>query len=114
MNFSNFSNHRPAWDAGRGASDSGDLAHGLLIGLMIAIPMWMLIAVALTMAFQQGPVNGITSLAFMLAAVVEAVLARHAFRNLARRIWRRWFPVFNRSAWHRAHGTHRAKASKSR
>lgn len=99
----NFSNHRPAWDAGRGASDGGDLAHGLLIGLMIAIPMWMLIAVALTMAFQQGPVNGITSLAFMLAAVVEAVLARHAFRNLARRIWRRWFPVFNRSAWQSAH-----------
>ncbi len=99
----NSPSHSPALRAGTVATDSGDLAHGLLIGLMIAIPMWMLIGVALTTAFQQGPFNGITSLSFMLAAVCETVLARHAFKDLWRRFWRRLFPVFNRSAWHSAH-----------
>lgn len=99
----NSPSHSAALRDGTVATEGGDLAHGLLIGLMIAIPMWMLIGVALTTAFQQGPVNGITSLAFMVAAVSEAILARHAFRILWLRFWRRLFPVFNRSAWNSAH-----------
>lgn len=87
----------------RMASEGGDLAHGLLVGLLIAIPLWMLIGIALHSAFRQGPISGFASLALMIAAVVEAVLARHAFKDLWRRLWRRWFPVFNRAAWHSAH-----------
>ncbi len=78
-------------------------AGGLVIGLLIAIPLWMLIAVALHSAFQQGPIDGGTILAFMVAAVCEVLLARRALKPYATRLWRRWFPVFNRSAWNSAH-----------
>lgn len=83
-------------------ADDG-LAHGLQVGLLIAIPLWILIGIALVSAFQKGPIGGAISAAFMLAVVCEALLARRTFKEFWSRLWRRWFPVFNRSAWRNAH-----------
>lgn len=98
------------------AGDVG-FAGGLVIGLLIAIPLWVLIAVALNMAFQQGPIDSGTSLAFMVAAVCELLLARRVLKPHAVRLWRRWFPVFNRAAWksahRRRHAARRAPAANS-
>lgn len=62
--------------------DGTGLAPGLVIGLLIAIPLWVLIGIALVFTLQEGPMNEWTSLAFMSAAACEAILARHALQNL--------------------------------
>ncbi len=86
-----------------GAAAGDGLASGLLVGLLIAIPLWILIGIALVSAFQKGPIGATISLAFMIAAVCEVILARHVFKEFWTRLWRRRFPVFNRSAWRSAH-----------
>lgn len=56
------------------------LASGLANGLLISIPLWVLIGIVLVTFFMQGPLNETASVVFMIAAVCEAILARHALR----------------------------------
>jgi hypothetical protein len=82
------------------ASDTG-FGSGLAIGLLVAIPLWMLIGIALLTAFQQT-LNGFAGVALTVAAACEALLARYALRHAWQQYWRRWFPVFDRAAWNSA------------
>ena len=93
----------PTFPQREGAGDGTGFANGLVIGLLIAIPLWMIIGIALVSAFQEAQDNALVSLAFMVAAVCEAILARRVLMDFALRLWRRWFPVFNRAAWQSAH-----------
>lgn len=60
---------------------------GLTIGLLIAIPLWVFIGAVLVVVFQAEPIGEPASLAFMVAAVIEAVLVRFAFRRLWPGLW---------------------------
>ena len=62
--------------------DLPDLTYGVANGLLIAIPLWVLIGAVLVFIFQEGSASETDSLAFMIAAVIETVLARYAFRSL--------------------------------
>jgi hypothetical protein len=72
-------------DQGRRVSDEeiGAQAsvHGVVLGLLIAIPFWVCIAVAGILLLQDGPITEAESAALMIAAGVEAVLLRHAWRT---------------------------------
>ena len=61
-------------------ADGGDLVRGVLIALLLAIPVWALVAIALILAFQDGPITRGESAALMLAAAAEAILLRYAWR----------------------------------
>lgn len=81
------------------ASDGGtDLGFGLTIGLLFSIPLWALIGAVLIAAFQTGPIGEPASLAFMIAAVVEAVLVRYAFRRLGPGLWGQRLAAVRRAA----------------
>lgn len=69
---------------GRGPS----LTRGVVSGLLIGIPLWVLIDVVLVRVFQEGPLSEATSLVFMIAAVCEAILARYALRTYWPGLWR--------------------------
>jgi hypothetical protein len=49
---------------------------------MMAIPLWVLIGVAVVFVFQEGTIGESHRLAFVIAAVTEAILARYAFHTL--------------------------------
>lgn len=62
---------------------------GAANGLLISIPLWILLGAILVHWFQEGPMNESVSLAFMIAAAVEAVLVRHALHGLWPKLLRR-------------------------
>jgi len=63
-----------------------DIAHGLVHGLLIAIPLWVVFGIVPVLVFQDGSIGERTSLALMLAAVCESVLARPYMRALWKRL----------------------------
>ena len=85
-----------------------DLNWGLTAGLLFAIPLWALIGAALIAVFQTGPIGEPASLAFMIAAVVEAVLVRSAFRRLWPVRGRQWRAAFRRVVNHARQAARRA------
>ena len=71
------------------AEDRPDLTYGVANSLLIAIPLWVLIGAVLVLVFQDGPISESASLAFMVAAIVEIIVARYAYRSLWPALWRR-------------------------
>ncbi|HET9736167.1 MAG TPA: hypothetical protein VFP62_12915, partial [Burkholderiales bacterium] len=49
-------------------ASGGDLVRGVIVALLLAIPLWALIGIALILAFQEGPITRGESAALMLAA----------------------------------------------
>jgi hypothetical protein len=83
--------------------DGTGLASGLVMGLLIAIPLWVLIGIALVFTLQEGPMNEWTSLAFMSAAACEAILARHALPDLRQQSGRYAFFAWPRNQGNDSH-----------
>jgi hypothetical protein len=55
---------------------------GLANGILIAIPLWIILGIALALVFQFGPIEQAGSAALMIAAVCEAILLRPYMRSL--------------------------------
>jgi hypothetical protein len=69
--------HRPLENAtGR---DEG--THGLVLGLLIAIPLWICIGIAVILLFLGRPITEAESAVLMIAAVCEIILLRHSLRT---------------------------------
>ena len=56
-------------------------AYGLVNGLLIAIPVWVLFGIGLVALVENGPIGETISLGIMIAAISEAILLRHALRG---------------------------------
>jgi len=83
------------------------LAFGVVLALLVAIPVWVAVGLALACAYQIGPITQTQSALLMLAAAAELILLRHALRasgaaarftapagrGLAVFRWHRWSPV---------------------
>ena len=79
--------------------DGGDLVRGVIVALLLAIPLWALIGIALILAFQESPITRGQSAALMIAAAAEAILLRYAWRAYRPRMaFRDWLAdvVFER------------------
>ena len=59
-----------------------DSVQGLINGALIAIPLWLLLGIVPVLAFQNGSIDESTSLALMIGAVCETILARPYLRAL--------------------------------
>ena len=71
--------------------DGSDLVRGVIIALLLAIPLWALIGIALILAFQDSAITRGESAALMVAAAVEAILLRYAWRAYRPRLpFRDW------------------------
>jgi hypothetical protein len=77
------------------AADDFDIGRGLVNGLLVAIPLWIIFGFAVASVFQYGAVGETTRALLMIAAVCEVLLARPYARTLWARIWR--FAEFHRS-----------------
>lgn len=66
---------------GTGPEHEGRLGRAVLLACLISIPIWAGIALALILAFQEGPVTEVQGAAFAIAAAVELMLLRLAWRN---------------------------------
>jgi hypothetical protein len=60
--------------------DGSELVRGVITALLLAIPLWALIGVALILAFQVGPITRGQGAALLIAAAAEAILLRYAWR----------------------------------
>ena len=70
------------------AVDGSDIGRGLVNGLLIALPLWVILGVVLALVFQHGPMGETSSAVLMIAAVCEAILLRPHVRTLWKRILR--------------------------
>lgn len=52
-----------------------DLGRGVVNGLLIAIPLWVIIVIVPVLLFRDGPMGETISAALMIAAVCETILA---------------------------------------
>ena len=60
--------------------DGSELVRGVITALLLAIPLWALIGIALILVVQEGPITRGQSATLMLAAAAEAILLRYAWR----------------------------------
>jgi len=77
------------------AVDGSDIGRGLVNGLLIAIPLWVILGVVLTLALHHGPMGKTSSAVLMIAAVSEAILLRPYVRTL-------WMRILRYADFHRA------------
>ena len=63
-----------------------DIVRGLLNGLLLAIPLWAVLAIVPALALRDGTIGESTSSALMVAAVCEYILARPYLRVLWARL----------------------------
>ncbi len=63
------------------AAGHGERDHGLLLGLLIAIPLWSCIGIAVVLLFLERPLSEAESAVLMIAAVCEFILLRHSLRT---------------------------------
>jgi len=66
-----------------------DLWRGLVNGILIAIPLWVVLGFAASVAFRLDLAKETVSTALMIAAVCEAMLARRHIRTLSAEILQR-------------------------
>lgn len=66
----------------RDTDERFDSAQGLINGLLIAIPLWFLLGIVPVLVFQDGSIDESSSLALMIGAVCETILARPYLRAL--------------------------------
>ena len=55
--------------------------HGLVLGLLLAIPLWVLAGVAVILLFQSAPVTATENALLMIAAACEFILLRYSLRT---------------------------------
>ena len=92
------SNHNSELFQQEAPGQGPSLTRGVVSGLLIGIPLWVLIGVVLVRVFQEGPVSEAISLVFMIAAVCEAILARYALRTYWPGLWRHGLSALTGSA----------------
>lgn len=63
-----------------------DVVRGLVHGLLLAIPLWAVLVIVSALALGDGTLDESTSLALMVAAVCESILARPYLRILWARL----------------------------
>jgi hypothetical protein len=66
--------------AQQGNENGGDFVLGVIVALLLAIPFWAGFGIAAILVFQSGPITRGQSIALLLAAVVEIILLRYAWR----------------------------------
>jgi hypothetical protein len=71
------------------AENEFDIGRGLVNGLLISIPLWIILGIALALVFQRGPMDESIRTALMIAAVSEAILVFPYLRTLFAGIRRR-------------------------
>ena len=59
-----------------------DSVRGLINGALIAIPLWLFLGIVPVLVFQNGSIGESISLALMIGAVCETILARPYLRAL--------------------------------
>lgn len=60
--------------------NGGDFVLGVIVALLLAIPFWAVLGIAAIFVFQSGPITRGQGIALILAAVVEIILLRYAWR----------------------------------
>jgi hypothetical protein len=66
--------------AQQGHENGGDFVLGVIVALLLAIPFWAGLGIVAILVFQSGPITRGQTIALMLAAVVEIILLRYAWR----------------------------------
>ena len=69
-----------------GVANSVELRHGVVVGLLISIPLWVCIGVGVILLLLERPFTEAESGVLMVAATVELILLRHAWRTFQPRI----------------------------
>jgi hypothetical protein len=67
----------PQEDAAHGSEGT----HGLVLGLLIAIPLWVLAGLAVILLLQNAPVTAAENAMLMIAAACEFILLRYSLRT---------------------------------
>ncbi len=65
-----------------GGDEDSKLRQGLVFGVLISIPIWAAIGMAVVLPFQQEPVTAIQKAVLIICAVVEFILLRHVWRGM--------------------------------
>ena len=81
--------HRPQ----RKTSGRREQDQGLALALLISIPIWVCIGIVVLLLYQKRPITEAESAVLMLAAVVEVILLRDAWRRSRQRMRFREFLV---------------------
>jgi hypothetical protein len=69
--------------------DNGlNLWRGLINGLLVSIPLWVILGMVLATVLHHGPTEEAISAALMIALISEAILARTYARTLWKQVWR--------------------------
>ncbi len=92
------------------AANGFPIGFGLVNGLLIAVPLWVFLGIALVLVFQHGPMEEAGSAALMIAGVCEAMLLRPYARTLCAEIRR--YADLRRADSRRDAGGRRAGAAK--
>jgi len=69
-----------------GVANTEDLRQGVVYGLLISIPLWACVGVGIILLVLERPFNQAESAILMVAAIVELILLRHAWRTFQPRI----------------------------
>jgi len=69
-----------------GVANSVELRHGVVLGLLISILLWVCIGLGIILLILERPFTEAESAMLMVAAIVELILLRHAWRTLQPRI----------------------------
>lgn len=62
------------------------LIQGLVIGALIAVPVWVWIGIVAFLLLQEGPVSVFESAVLLIAAFVAFIILRHVWRTVGPRI----------------------------
>ena len=69
-----------------GVANTEDLRQGVVYGLLISIPLWACVGVGIILLVLERPFNQAESAILMVAAIVELILLRHAWRTFQPRV----------------------------
>ena len=69
-----------------GVANTEDLRQGMVYGLLISIPLWACVGAGIILLILERPFNEAESALLMVAAIVELILLRHAWRTFQPRV----------------------------
>lgn len=65
-----------------GGNEDHKLRQGLVFGVLISIPIWAAIGIAVVLPFQEGPITAVQKAVLIVCAVVEFILLRRIWRGM--------------------------------